>query len=75
MSSPRIVGTANEENAVSRFGSKRSIAFSSPSEATCVEVVDRLAAALVAARELAGQRQEALDERRACGRVPGACPL
>ena len=34
LSSPRIVGTANDENAVSRAGSKRSIALSRPSDAT-----------------------------------------
>ena len=69
MSSPRIVGTANDENAVSRAGSKRSIAFSSPSEATWIEVVELLAAALVAPRELARERQEALDEQLPRGRI------
>ena len=64
-----MVGTANDENAVSRAGSKRSIAFSSPSDATWIEVVERLAGALVAAGELARERQEALDQRLARGRV------
>ena len=54
-----------DENAVVRSGSKRSIAFSRPSEATWIEVVERLAAALVAPRELAGEREEAFDERLA----------
>ena len=31
-----MVGTANDEKAVSRAGSKRSIAFSNPSEATWI---------------------------------------
>ena len=72
MSSPRIVGTANEENAVSRAGSKRSIALSRPSDATWIEVVELLAAALVAPRELARQRQEALHELLARGGIARA---
>ena len=66
-----MVGTAKLENAVSRLGSKRSIAFSRPRLRDLDQVVERFAAALVAARELAGERQEALDElRRARGWSP-----
>ena len=69
MSSPRIVGTANDENAVSRAGIEAVDRLEQAERRDLDEVVELLAAALVAPRELARERQEALDELLARGRV------
>ena len=69
MSSPRIVGTANDENAVSRVGVEAVDRLQQAERGDLDEVVELLAAALVAPRELARERQEALDERLARRRV------
>ena len=69
LSSPRIVGTANEENAVSRSRVEAVDRLQQAERRDLHEVVERLAAALVAAGELARERQEALDERVARGRI------
>ena len=60
-----MVGTANEENAVARSGLEPVDRLEQAQRRDLHEVVERLAAALVAARELAGERQEALYERLA----------
>ena len=52
-----------------RSGSKRSIAFTRPDARDLHEVVERLVGALVAARELARERQEPLDQLLARRRV------
>ena len=53
-------------------GSQRSTAFTSPTEATWIEVVERLGGAAVAQREAAGERHVALDQLVARARVAGA---
>ncbi len=71
MSSPRIVGTANDENAVSRDRIEAVDRLQEPERGDLDEIVEVLATALIAPGELAGERQEALDERLAGRLVAG----
>ena len=75
LSSPRIVGTAKLENAVSRRRVEAVDRLQQPERGDLDQVVERLAAALVAAGELAGERQEALDELLARELVAGVRAL
>ena len=71
MSSPRIVGTAKLENAVVRRRVEAVDRLQQTERGDLDQVVERLAAALIAARELARERQEALDELLARELVAG----
>ena len=65
LSSPRIVGTAKEEKAVRAVRVEAVDRLQEPERGDLDEVVERLAGAVVAPRELARERQEALGERLA----------
>ena len=58
-----MVGTANDENAVERVGSKRSIAFSRPSDATWTRSSSGSLLLRIAACELSREGQEPLHQR------------
>ena len=64
-----MVGTANEEKALGRSGLEAVDRLQQPERGDLDQVVERLAAALVAPGELARERQEALHERLAGGAV------
>ena len=69
MSSPRIVGTAKHENADLALEVEAVDRLDQAEARDLEEVVEGLLGALVAARELARERQEALDEHLAVDRV------
>ena len=74
MSSPRIVGTANDENAIPRLKIEAVDRLDQAEAGHLKQVIEGLAGAVVATGELAGQRQETLHQLVAGATVLVAVP-